>query len=420
MPSHNPPDAPLARAATCGGCGLVCDDIEVVVGERGGVEQLIRTCPLGDAWFAERLAPAPPVARLDGREAELDRALDEAAAILAHARAPLVYGLGQTTCEAQRAAVALAEAIGAVIDPAGPLLDGASGLAYQTLGASTATLGEIRDRAEVVVLWRADPVVTHPRLFERILLPDPDRALVVVDERRTATAERADVFVELPVDRDVEALSTLRALVRDPPIPREAAVEPRLDELAARLRGCRNGAILHRLRGNVEALALHALVRDLCRVTHIVAVLLRREANAAGAEDVLAWQTGYPAAVSFARGHPRTSPGELNAAAVLERGVVDAALVVGSDPLEDLPAAAVERLRAIPVVSVDHRDTATAAAARIAFTTAAPGVHRAGVVHRLDGVPIPLRAPLASSRPGDDEVLAAIARRVARAREAAA
>jgi formylmethanofuran dehydrogenase subunit B len=135
---------------------------------------------------------------------------------------------------------------------------------------------------------------------------------------------------------------------------------------------------------------------------------------------VLAWQTGYPAAVSFARGHPRTSPGELNAAAVLERGVVDAALVVGSDPLEDLPPAAAERLRAIPVVSVDHRDTATAAAARIAFTTAAPGVHRAGVVHRLDGVPIPLRAPLASSRPGDDEVLAAIARRVARAREAAA
>jgi formylmethanofuran dehydrogenase subunit B len=211
----------------------------------------------------------------------------------------------------------------------------------------------VRDRAEIVVLWRADPVTTHPRLLER-------------------------------------------------------------------LRGCRNGAILHHVRGNVEALALGALVRDLARATHVVSVTLRHESNAAGAEDVLAWQTGYPAAVSFATGHPRANPGELSAAAVLARGDADAALVVGSDPLDHLPAAAAGRLRAIPVVSIDATDTATAGAARVAFTTAAPGVHRPGVVHRLDGVPVPLRAPLRSERPSDEEVLAAIAERVARAREAAA
>ena len=125
-----------------------------------------------------------------------------------------MYGLGRTTCETQRAAVALAEAIGATIDPAGPLLDGASGLASQERGASTATLGEVRDRAETVVVWRADPVVTHPRLLERLRLPDPARELVVVDERRTSTAEPADTFLELPAERDIEALWTLRALVR--------------------------------------------------------------------------------------------------------------------------------------------------------------------------------------------------------------
>src|SRR5215210_1802302 len=156
---------PSPERATCGGCGLVCDDITAVVGEDGGLERLVRTCPRGDAWFAERVGPVPPPARVDGREAALEQALDEAAAILARARAPLVYGLGQATCEAQRAAVALAEAIGAVIDPAGPLLDGDSGFAYQALGASTATLGDVRDRAEVVVVWRADPAATHPRLL---------------------------------------------------------------------------------------------------------------------------------------------------------------------------------------------------------------------------------------------------------------
>src|SRR4051794_31488970 len=298
--------------ATCAGCGLLCDDITAVVGDDGTLERLERTCPLGDAWFAERVAAEPPAARVDGNEVALEEALDAAASILAGARSPLVYGLGQTSVEAQRAAVALAEAIGATIDPAGPLLDGASGLAFQARGASTATLGEVRDRAETVVVWRADPVVTHPRLLERLRLPDPARALVVVDGHRTATAERADTFLELPPERDVEALWTLRALVGGARAPAAASDGP-LAELAARLRASRNVAILHHVRGHVEALGLHALVRDLCSVTHAVTVTLRHEANAAGAEDVLAWQTGYPTAVSFAGGHPRANPDELNA-----------------------------------------------------------------------------------------------------------
>ena len=304
--------------------------------------------------------------------------------------------------------MALAEAIGAVIDPAGPLLDGASGLAFQARGASTATLGDVRDRAEVVVVWRADPVTTHPRLLERLRLPDASRELVVVDERRTATAAAGrHVHRASGGPRRRGAVDAARARPR----ARRSRAEPPLDDLAARLRGSRYAAILHHVRGHVEALGLHALVRDLCRVTHAVAVTLRHEGNAAGAEDVLAWQTGYPSAVSFAGGHPRSNPGELSAAAVLERGDADAALVVGSDPLEHLPPPAAERLRAIPVVSVDALDTATADAARVAFTTAAPGVHRPGVVHRLDGVPVPLRALLESSRPSDEEVLAGDRRR---------
>src|SRR4051794_31784738 len=148
---------PSPERATCAGCGLVCDDITAVVGDDGGLERLERTCALGDAWFPEPLGPVPPPARAAGREAAIDEAPAPAAAVLAAARAPLVYGLGQSSCEAQRAAVALAEALGATIDSAGPALDGASGLAFQARGTSTATLGEVRDRAEVVVIWGVDP-----------------------------------------------------------------------------------------------------------------------------------------------------------------------------------------------------------------------------------------------------------------------
>jgi formylmethanofuran dehydrogenase subunit B len=361
------PEAPV----TCGGCGLACDDIELAG------RHPVRTCPLGDAWFAERLSEPPPLARVDGAEVALDAALDAAAAILREARWPVVYGLGRTTCEAQRAAVALAEAVGGAIETVG-----GSSHAFQARGASTATLGDVRDRAEIVVIWHADPVTTHPRLLERLRLPAEGRELVVVDTARTATADAADTFVQ--IEDEVEALVRLRASD---------------DGLAARLRAAGNVAILHDVHGHVAAAELHALVRELCDDTHAVSMTLRREANAAGAADVLTWQTGYPSAVGFARGHPRAESGGLADA--------DAALVVGADPLGDR-----KHLRAIPLISVDPVATATADAARVAIATAAAGVRRAGVVHRLDGVPVPLHAPLESDRPGDDEVLTAIAERL--------
>jgi formylmethanofuran dehydrogenase subunit B len=401
------------RAATCAGCGCGCDDIEVAVAA-GGLERVTRTCPLGDAWFAERAADAPAVARVDGREVELAEAVEAAAAILADARLPLVCGLGQTDRESQRAAVALAEAVGAVIDPVG-----AGGAASQAIGLSTATFGDIRDRAKLVVVWRADPVASNPRLLPRLRLDRAgraeDRALVAVDAQRTATAEEADEFIELPDELEFEALWALRALVRDIPLD-ERLADPlpldALERLATRLRATANGAVLHSAGTYSNGLALLALVRDLAREAHVVALPLREEGNARGAEDVLAWQTGYPAAVSFARGHPRALPGEFSAPAMLERGETDAALIVGFDALRHLPPRAADTLRRIPTIVVDPRATETAAAARVAFATAAAGVRRDGTIHRMDGVPLTLRAPLPAERAGEGEVLAAIEARV--------
>jgi formylmethanofuran dehydrogenase subunit B len=305
--------------------------------------------------------------------------------------------------------VALADAIGAVVDPAS---GGTAGEAYQAIGASTATFGEIRDRAELVVLWRADPAVTHPRLLGRLRLDRAargSRAVVVVDALRTATAEQADAFIELDPAHDFEALWSLRALAGGARLDREPEG---LDDLAQRLLGARHVALIHGALDELGALALTSLVRDLSRDRHAVTLALRSDGNARGAEDVLAWQTGFPAAVSFARGHPRAGPGELSAAALLERGEVDAALVVASDPLEHLSPAAAARLRELPAVVVDARATATSRAARVAFAAAADGIEVPGTVHRMDGVPVPLRAPLSGERPAVEDVLAAIGARV--------
>lgn len=106
----------VVKNATCTFCGCVCDDIELHAdGTR--IIKSKNACSLGDAWFqnhtAERLYPD---ALVDGKPATLDAAVEAAASFLHAADMPLVYGLSNITCEAQREAVAIAELIGGVID----------------------------------------------------------------------------------------------------------------------------------------------------------------------------------------------------------------------------------------------------------------------------------------------------------------
>ena len=106
----------VVKNATCTFCGCVCDDIEL----HAEGDRIVKTkyaCSLGESWFlhhtAERLYPD---ALLDGKPATVDEAVEAAAEYLHKANMPLVYGLSNVTCEAQREAVSLAELIGGVID----------------------------------------------------------------------------------------------------------------------------------------------------------------------------------------------------------------------------------------------------------------------------------------------------------------
>lgn len=109
-------DVSVVKHATCTFCGCVCDDIELHA-DGARIVKARNACSLGDAWFrhhtAERLYPD---ALIDGEPATLDAAVGAAADFLHAADMPLVYGLSNITCEAQREAVALAELIGGVVD----------------------------------------------------------------------------------------------------------------------------------------------------------------------------------------------------------------------------------------------------------------------------------------------------------------
>lgn len=106
----------VIQHATCTFCGCVCDDIELhAEGDR--IVQTKAACSLGASWFKYHTAERSyPDALIDGQPATVDDAVEAAAEFLYRANMPLVYGLSNVTCEAQREAVSIAELVAGVID----------------------------------------------------------------------------------------------------------------------------------------------------------------------------------------------------------------------------------------------------------------------------------------------------------------
>ncbi|MBL8867523.1 MAG: formylmethanofuran dehydrogenase subunit B [Planctomycetia bacterium] len=410
---------PLAvtKFATCAGCACVCDDLELTSdGER--IVEAKNACEMGRSWFLERTT-ATREATIDEMPVSLDDAIERAAKILNEADSPLVFGLGETTAEAQREAVALAERLDATLDTETSLTHGTMELAAQLGGKVTGTLGEIRNRADLAVYWGANPVKTHPRHLERYSIHSTgkyrsrtDRTFVVVDVRESETAKEADVFLKIRPEQDFEALTALRCLVRGQRIDREKLAETglsfdQLRDLAERLKRARYGVIfvgmgLLQTRGkHMNASAATSLGIALNATGRFLVMPLRTPGNIGGADAMLDYATGYPYGVNFSRRYPRYNPGEFTAADLLERQDVDAALIVGANAMKRLPDAARKQLDRIPTIVI-NREIAKAA---VSIATAPAGISASGTVYRNDKIPIGLRPPIRSSRPSDEYVL---------------
>jgi len=409
----------------CTVCGCVCDDITVTI-ENDRIIRADNACRLAEPWFLKQNAAKPQVAWVDDRPASFADAIAKAVEILRSARSPLIYGLSRSTTEGQRVAVALAEKLGATIDTTASTGHATSIMALQQVGESTCTLGEAKNRADLVIFWGCDPVRTHPRHLERYAgeavgrwVPNgrADRYIVVADVQETDSARVADQYLPIETGRDWGALWPLRLLVKGiDPRPGSVTGAPldKLRELAKRMKTCRFGVIFFGAglaRGTSAHRAIEALlqlVTDLNQHTRFYARRMRRFGDVAGADSVLAWQTGYPFGVNFATGYPRYNPGEFTGPEMLMRGEVDACVVLDSETVADFPKAAHDALNAIPVIALDPPGAEYLVPAAVRFTTAVYGVHRPGTAYRLDEVPIPLRVLLPTDYPSDGEVLETI------------
>lgn len=473
----------VVTGVTCPVCGSFCDDIEITV-ENNGITEVKNACAMGAAKFLNYATHriAKPLVRKNGElvEVSLEDAVDQAAKILTDAVYPILYGWSNTSCEAIRVGVELAEEVGGVIDNTSTVCHGPSILSVQDVGIASCTLGQLRHRADLMFYWGSNPWSSHPRHIERYTmfsegrfqesswrqylsrlrgtvtrkrlqrtanvllmreigepkeaehhLPysmyQEKRKMVVVDVRKTRTAEAADYFLQIEPNKDYELLQALRVLVRDEELDVEevAGVHVELlEELADIMINCKFGVIFFGLgltmsdgkHRNIDA-ALN-LTRDMNRRTKFLIMPMRGHFNVTGANVVFTWQTGYPFAIDFSMGYPRYNPGETTVTDILNRDEADAGLVVASDPVAHFPRTAAKRLVKNPLIAIDPEVTPTTLLADVVFPSAFSGIETEGTAYRMDHVPLPLKKivePPTTCLP-DQEILRMILNKVRKLR----
>jgi formylmethanofuran dehydrogenase subunit B len=400
----------------CPFCGTLCDDLEVDIDiKENKVVEMRNSCQIGTKKFFSSNPGGhrylKPRIKDNGtyKEVSWDEALDKAADILIKAKRPLLYGFSSTECDAQSRGVELAEMLGALLDNTASVCHGPSLLAIQDVGAPLSTLGEYKNRADLVIFWGSNPVHAHPRHLGRYsefvrgyFRTDGrnDRFVIVVDPRYTHTAQIADLYIKVKPNEDYELLNAIRATVRGIEIDEKevsGVSKEQIEELAKILKEAKFGVIFFGM-GLTQTLAHHrnvdaaiSLVRELNDYTKFLLTPMRGHYNVAGANQVFTWNTGFGYSIDFSRGYARYNPGEFSSVDLLMRDEVDASLIVASDPASNFPAGAVKNMFKHPLISVEPHETPTSAFADVILPAAMAGIECEGTAYRMDKVPLRLR-----------------------------
>jgi formylmethanofuran dehydrogenase subunit B len=472
----------IIKDVVCPICGCLCDDLEVTV-ENNEIVKMKNGCSVCEAKMVhgykseERILK--PLIRKDGKlvPVTMDEAIHKAAKILTDAKYPLLFGWSSTVGEAQRIGVELAEELGSALDNCCSVCHGPSVMATQEIGIPAATLGQIRHRADLIIYWACNPWTSHPRHVERYtnftdgrfeksewkgymqkmkaeagnkkvaaatrrilgtstppvirpqscMLPDAPpqtlhrsgRKMIVVDVRKTMTAEAADYFLQIEPNKDYEVIEALRVLVNDGELDVESVGGVPVDylkQVADEMVNCEFGVIYFGLGmtqssgrfRNIE-IAI-ALARDLNRKTKFIISPMRGHFNVTGANTVFAWQTGYPYAIDFSQGYPQFNPGENTAVDLIKRNDNDATLVISADPGAHFPSVVMQNMMKHPLITINPDMNAISRLGDVVFPTQWCGIEYSGTAYRMDSVPITLKK-VVEAPPGvltDEELLTRI------------
>lgn len=390
--------------AVCTGCSLLCDDIEITEDEEKHVHT---ACRKGAGLFLE---VNDKKHKVDGNEASLNEAIETAAEVLAGADNPLIYGLDNTTCEAQQQGLELAREVGAVLDDTSSFCHGPTLQLVLQGEVKSCTLDEVRDEADVLVYWGCDPVNSHPRHMSRFsYFPrgekrqhgyEEDRDAICFDVRPSDTAKICkDNYLQVPPGEDMELMSALREAASGK-LPKTGFDKKKVMKIAQKMKKAEYPVVFGGLGllHSVEIDELKSFLNDMSlRFMPMVG-----HYNMRGLNQLLLEEVGHINRLSFKDGVE--SGAEYSVVNQLREERPDAVLVVGADPVVSLPRGGAKHLHDVPMVTLDPMDTPTCRASKVAIHTGRAGIGTAGTVVRMDGEEVEMEA-IEDGWTSDEEVL---------------
>jgi formylmethanofuran dehydrogenase subunit B len=379
-------------------CGIASDDLKIEVSGSG-----VRVLANGDAvtipGFEQPVTDTAP--RIAGKQVSLDEAVQRAAAILKDARLPVFSGFG-TDVNDTRAALALIDKVGGVFDQARAGSGVRNLLVLADSGWIATTLGELKNRVEVLLVFGSDIEAAFPRFFERFVWnketlfgQDPAKREVIYlgrapsGDAAVSPDGRRPQVIECAPQHLPELAAALSALARGASLQAETAggvPVAVLEGVVDRLK--RSGySVVTWVAGQLDFPHADLTVQQVCQAVTVLNKETRAAVLPLGGQDgdrtasqVCAWLTGYPTRVSFARGFPEYDPYLNDTARLLKEGEADALVWVSSFSAAAAPAAE------IPAVVIGRSGMRFDKEPEVFIPVGVPGIDHAGHTYRCDTV----------------------------------
>jgi formylmethanofuran dehydrogenase subunit B len=315
---------------------------------------------------------------------------------------------------AQEAALRLARVLGARLEPGDLAFMAPYYSSLKQHGLYWAPLEVLRDEAEAVLFWGANPLHSCPRqvvrytVFARGRFTErgvEDRRVAAVDIYRTEMAKFCQLFIEIEPGQELPLIKGVRGLLTG-----EQGITPRVKgtkKLADFLAQAGYGAIFCGRGVGYGPVAelfdeLAGLTAWLNQRVPFVLFPLAGDFNTAGLYHLLLRELGSPFAPDF--GDPS---GLACHSTPVDFSQKDAVLVAGADLFWLLPEDRVKELesRQVPIIVLSPFANRTTASAQVVFPVALAGVEAEEVAYRMDGLPVALRKLVPSAWPTDQQIL---------------
>ncbi|MGR8932909.1 MAG: formylmethanofuran dehydrogenase subunit B [Gammaproteobacteria bacterium] len=380
-------------------CGIGADDLTIRV-DGAALKVTQNGCAVTTPAFEQPITDTE--ARIAGKPVSLEQAAAKAAELLRPGNLPLFGGCA-TDVNGMRALLSLADRCGAVIDNMNFTGARRNLLVLQDSGWINATLAEVKNRCDVLLVVGTDVEAQFPRFFERYLwnaesmfvADTSKREVIYLGKAPSGSAStspdgrKAQVYPCADADLP-QVVAVLRALINGKAVQAQAVggiAVADLQVIADKLKSAVYGVVtwaagaLAYPQAELTVQTVCEMIKELNLTTRCSGLPLLGRDGDQTANQVCGWTTGYPARMRFSSGFPEYDPYLNDANALLANGEADALLWVSAFNVNAVPPET-----DIPTIVVGRSGMTFTKEPEVFIPIGTPGIDHAGHAYRMDNV----------------------------------